>query len=69
MSALRIKNTSESDARSHEVTKAVTNKSQKKTMRLMPLEPHNCFWALLVTAFNSYFMTASITFTCYDTVV
>ena len=69
MSALRIKNTSESDAHSHEVTKAVTNKAQKKTMRLMPLEPHNFFWALFVTAFISYFMTARITFTCNNTVV
>ena len=29
MSALRIKNTSESDPRSYEVTQAVTNKAQK----------------------------------------
>ena len=31
MSALRIKNTSESDPLSYEVTKAVTNKAQKNT--------------------------------------
>ena len=30
MNALRIKNTSESDPRSYEVTYAVTNKAQKK---------------------------------------
>ena len=33
MSALQIKNTSESDPRSYEVNKAVTNKGQKKILR------------------------------------
>ena len=34
MSALQIKNTSESDPRSYEVTQAVTKKAQKKILRL-----------------------------------
>ena len=43
MSALRIKNTSESVPRSYEVT-AITNKAQKKS------EGSHFFWALFVTA-------------------
>ena len=50
MSALRIKNTSESDPRSYEVTEAVTNKAQNKFQgsKGIPLEPQNLFWALFV---------------------
>ena len=39
MSALRIRNTSESDPRSYEVTKAVTNKTQKKFWHFNGFEP------------------------------
>ena len=41
MNALRIKNTSESDPRSYEVSSAVTNKAQKKYRS--PLEPQIFF--------------------------
>ena len=40
MSALRIKNASESDPRSYEVTKAVTNKAQKTFWGSIGIQTH-----------------------------
>ena len=60
MSALRIKNTSESDPRSHEATKAVAKKVQKKSYEAPT--GYAVPWCFLCNCF-SCFTTARIPFT------
>ena len=68
MYALRIQNTSESDPRSYEATKAVTKKAQKQfwgfngIWTLASIEASEFFLGFLYNCF-SCFITVTITFT------